>query len=218
MGSAPIPRGSSIYFRRQTDDLPTVLNRFNGWWDELCRRHGSNPRSEFCEELGYYVAELVKNALRFSNRASGTLFRLDLVEVVVVDDGEGIADPRGDTLVSLGGGHGLLKAMEFANWFSLESRGRAFTKVSRYGPVREVGKSGITTGTRIDLIKLRPRSIVFTNKRGVRIPEDLMVRNIVGGLKTSFFGRDGMDRPLVAVVVQSLGRGMSYTSRLLKHG
>jgi hypothetical protein len=150
--------GGTIDFRRSTDNLPAVLNRFNGWWDTLCRQHGLDPRSEFSRDVGDHAVKMVKNALRFADHATvRALVRSDFVEVVVIDDGEGIADPRENMLSSLGGGHGLRNAIEFSDWFSLESRGRRWEKVSRRGPLRKFGVSEITTGTRIDLVKLRPR-------------------------------------------------------------
>ncbi len=156
IGPVPIPRGIKIYFRRQTDDLPAVLTRFNKWWDALCHRNLLNPRSEFCEKLGYHVVELVKNALRSARQAKvETLFQPEFIAVMIIDDGEGIADPSEDVLISLGGGHGLQNAIRFSDWFSLETKGRTFEKGSRYGPLREVGVSDIKEGTRIHLIRLR---------------------------------------------------------------
>ena len=150
--------GGTIDFRRSTDNPPAVRNRFDRWWDTLCRQHGLDPRSQFSGDVGNHAVEMVKNALRSADHASvRALVRPDFVEVVVIDDGEGIADPREVMLISLGGGRGLRNAIEFSDWFSLESRSRRWEKVSRHGPLRKFGASEITTGTRIDLVKLRPR-------------------------------------------------------------
>lgn len=154
----PATWGGAIDFHRSTDDLPAVLDRLNKWWDTLCRQHGLDPRSEFSGDVANHTVEMVKNALRFADHAAvRALLRPDFVEVVVMDDGEGIDDPREDMLISPGGGHGLRNAIDFSDWFSLESRGRRWEKVSRHGPLRDFGASEITTGMRIDLVKLRPR-------------------------------------------------------------
>jgi hypothetical protein len=162
--------GGTIAFRRSKDDLSAVLDRFNRWWDALCRQHGLDPRSEFSGAVGNHAVEMVKNALRFADHAEvRALVRSDFVEVVVIDDGEGIADPRED--ISLGEGHGLRNAIAFSDWFSLESRGRRWEKVSRRGPLRSKGASEITTGTRIDLVKMRPRRSSSQTNAGLESPK-----------------------------------------------
>lgn len=124
------------------------------------------PQAQPLEELGYHVLELVKNGVRAARRVEvGVLFRADLVEVVVMDDGDGIDDLDTALLMSTGQGHGLQGALDFADWLCLETQGRRFAKSSRQGVLREVGRSQLRKGTRIDLVKLRQGNQALVTRR-----------------------------------------------------
>ena len=144
-----------IAFRRRTDDLSSVLPRFNRWWDALCRQRGLEPGEGLPNDFGYHVVELVKNGLMAGDQVfvGASVSRRELT-ALVQDDGPGFADALQDRHLSLGQGQGLDGAVEFADQIQIESRGRFYWKTP-LGLQARARKTG--SGTRILFRKfLRP--------------------------------------------------------------
>jgi len=159
---------SRIAFRRKTDDLSAILPRLNKWWDAFCRQHGTEPRSPLCEEFGYHVVELVKNGAMAADRVEvSAVVRRGFLGAVIVDDGPGIGDLDFALRSSMGQGHGLQSAIDFADWIAIRSSGWAFEKAGK-GQRKRVARTN--RGTRIEIAKQRqePENPAANRSRGKR--------------------------------------------------
>ena len=118
-----------LYKRFEGREDWKLADRFNNWWNDLCKKNGFNPESKRFGMLSYHIMELARNALQ--NTGNGSIkvtFNPKNVTVVVFDDGPGFDEGPLYHYASHFYGHGLYGVVEYADEFSLETHKRKYVK------------------------------------------------------------------------------------------
>lgn len=136
----------------KTYDTGTLVRMLNDWWDDLCKERGFKPGNKKMDTIGYYILELGKNALEHAGGGEiKAIFEPDKIKVVVTDGKGWEGDPNDDILYG-SPGHGLSEAKRYADEFTIETRGKKYTKASRRPELVE-SEGIVQPGSKITFIK-----------------------------------------------------------------
>lgn len=133
----------------------SLVAEMNDWWKNTCTQNGLDHEEESkrCKNADYYMMELGKNALEYGGgeREIKILFEENKITVVVTDNGAGIDNPNKE--IEFHPEHGLSVVKKFADEFTVESRGKKFTKIKKKIKLLESQDTDVTQGTKITFIR-----------------------------------------------------------------
>ena len=131
----------------QANSIPVVVG---AWWKETSKQSGTTATPGKLYAVGNYLVELVKNSLADGKSDGRVSAYFDDEKIKIVIEDFGTAEKEVNLNVS--GSYGMKEAIEYADDFAVESKGRIYEK-DRRGRIEEVDESDVYVGSRVTFVK-----------------------------------------------------------------
>lgn len=151
--TAKVPFDNTHFDNKEVPPYSIELSgKLNEWWDAFCIKNRLDPQTEPFREFSYHFIRLGLNAMEDAGGGEiSVVISNKKIIATITDQGEGIEDPNAE--IKKYPDRGLDRSKTYADEFTVESRGKKYTKQRGKKKLVLSLDTDVEKGTRITLAR-----------------------------------------------------------------